>query len=316
MLWCDSPSLCTAILTMLQVTVKSWEAGSLTHRVPDHHWWLGIVVTEIERHFHARIPAPNNEDALPTVTLPRLVVAGMHDVALKIMEALKLRHDLLSILPGGHHEPLADILDLKRAQSVPPWDDSPHPPVAENVVILCGEGCLIEVGVDIKAARIGFKVADELVLGWVLGEVLGEGKARELAELLREVELEPVISPVLPVRGNAVGSLQDNERDTLLFKASPHSQATRACPNYYRPVHPDASFREEAFLVIEVPKRIVWRSKAGAIVHLGMEQAGYICITEQIITFRPTGLLKCLGIEGFEKERGVWECGGETIGYT
>lgn len=193
-------------------------------------------MAEIEADFHAGVATADDEHLLSPESLAGLIVADMHQfIAEEFMHTGDLRHHAIRILPGGHHQPLADVLHLCRR---PP---AAHPPHPARVVELGGRDGDVEPRVQLEVASVGLQVSDELSLGRILREVAGEGELRQLAKLIREVELQPVVRPVLPQRGNAVGFLEDDEWHAVVPQARAHGQPRRACADDQRPVNPLAS---------------------------------------------------------------------------
>lgn len=195
------------------------------------------MVAEIERDFHARVPASNNQHFLPLELLAGFIVAGVDYLSGEVLEPGDIGHDGLCILAGGYHEPLADVLHLGAAVG----GGSLHPPHAAGLVVLGGVDALVEVRGDAVVAGVVFQVVDELFLGWIFGVVIGKRKIRQLAKLLWEVQLKPIVGALLPQRGNAIGPLENDIWHTLLFEAGRNGQPRGPGPDYYGAVYPHAS---------------------------------------------------------------------------
>ncbi|RAL42219.1 hypothetical protein DM860_012002 [Cuscuta australis] len=206
----------------------------LTYRRAADHGRLGVVVAEVEGEFHAGIPAADDDDFLAAEILAGLVIAGVDNFAVELLQPFDIRDDRLGILAGGDDEPLAEVHHLLAGGG----DGGPDLPHSAGLVIASGADALVEARVQAEVGGVGFEVVDELGLRRVLRVVLREGEVRELAELLGEVELEAVVGAFLPQRGNAVGPLEDDERDVSLFQASSDGEAGRAGADDQRAVDP------------------------------------------------------------------------------
>lgn len=220
-----------------------------THRATNDHGRRGIVVAEVEREFHAGIPAPDDEDILSPVFLAGLVFRGVDFVAGEVPEPLDIRGNALRILAGGNNKPPTDVLCVGFNTGRRVRGYSFDPPEPAGLIVPSGLDALVELRLYVEAGGVGFEVLDELFLGWVLGEVLGEGHFGKLAELFREVKLKPIISPLLPQGGNAIRSLQDHKRHALLLKARRRGEARRPGADDDRAVDQHAPAIEEVSVI-------------------------------------------------------------------
>lgn len=179
-------------------------------RISNDHMRNGIVSTEVQADFHSGIPTPDDQDFLVSELGTGLVAAGVNNPPVKPLGSGNLRHQRLGVLTGGGDEPPRKVLES---------GGGPNCPEGGVGVEVGGDDGPIEEGVEVEAGSVGFQVGDELVFGRVLGEVFGESEKGELAEVLGEVEFEAVVSPVLPQRGYAVASLNDQRRNALFGEA-------------------------------------------------------------------------------------------------
>lgn len=201
------------------------------------------MVAEVEGNFHAGISAAHNENFLSLELLAGFIIGDMQNFAGEFAEPLDFRHDTLSILAGGHHEPPANVLDLAGARL---GLDSPE---STRLVVPRGLNALVKLGANFEFLGVAFEVLNELFLGRVFWEFFGKWKPRELAKLLREMKLKPIVSPFLPQRSYAIGSFHNHKRDALFSQARRRRQPRRSGADDHRPINPNAPVGEETFMI-------------------------------------------------------------------
>jgi hypothetical protein len=169
------------------------------------------VLTQIQAHLHSGVATPHDHHFLALEPPPTPVLAGMQHLTLKPLPPFHLGHDHLRVLPAGHHQPLGHEL---RRHAVVRRDSCHAPEPRRRVEPRARHGAAEQRGHG-EALGVGAEVAEELVLGGVGGEVGWEGDVGQLAEDLGEVQAEAVVGAVRPQVGDAVGALQDGERDPV-----------------------------------------------------------------------------------------------------
>lgn len=175
------------------------------------------MVSEIQSDFHAGIPSSDNQNSLVLELLAVFKHDGMKDIPGEATQpSSNLGDKRVGGFPGSHHqEPRRIFLNLiittmtiiSSSTADNPGSHNPRPQIGVEGRGL--DGSPVERS-DGEAGDVIGEVLSEELLGQVGGEIRREGHVREAAELLSEVKVETVVRVLVPERGVAVFSLEDD----------------------------------------------------------------------------------------------------------